>query len=636
MKPHPNPMAAPSPGGSLDSRFQKVILRLVKSAPERLAIEAGQVDAIVDPSSGAAILLPEAQRVLRERNADHRGLIGLAFDWWWEQDADFRFVSHASATDGRSGFAGTDILGKALWELGIDNLSEVGWRTHRQQLAWHATFRDLELRYADRRGAAHFLALSGEAIFDRQDQFKGYRGIARDITARRQAEGMELERIRFADAGFQALSTPACLLDGAGQVLAANAAWRQCAAAAADAIGTGACAGTNYLLACDAAGDPADVDGDAIVAGLRQVLDGERARFSYHCGRPAVLGRSERRWVSVCVARIEGDTQARAVVWHEDNTERMRETRLLGLELEVASGLAAAIDAPAGLRAVMQALCDAHGWDCGRYFRRDPASGLLRCTQSWGLPVPAVEQFLEKSRDMVLRPDAGLVGRVLQSGQPLWVVEGSMETSLSKSALAPETGAEGSFLFPIRNGDEVVGVLAFSGRAVREPDDRELQTVRSIGSQLGQFLRQQAAISALRQSAARYRDLTELATDWTWEQDREFRFTRIVGASPFAGHEDLGLSFWELPKVILADALREEHRSRLEAQWSFCDFEFAVEEPGGRQRLYCISGQPLYDEAGAFAGYCGTGLDITERKRAQIATWESEPCRLETAGPPSG
>jgi PAS domain-containing protein len=32
----------------------------------------------------------------------------------------------------------------------------------------------------------------------------------------------------------------------------------------------------------------------------------------------------------------------------------------------------------------------------------------------------------------------------------------------------------------------------------------------------------------------------------------------------------------------------------------------------------------VYDEAGTFSGYCGTGLDITKHKRAEIALRESE------------
>jgi CRP-like cAMP-binding protein len=40
------------------------ILRLVKSGPEREALESGQVDAVLDPATGTAFLLPEARRAL--------------------------------------------------------------------------------------------------------------------------------------------------------------------------------------------------------------------------------------------------------------------------------------------------------------------------------------------------------------------------------------------------------------------------------------------------------------------------------------------------------------------------------------------------------------------------------------------
>jgi len=40
------------------------ILRLVKSGPERQALESGQVDAVLDPETGTAFLLPDAQRAL--------------------------------------------------------------------------------------------------------------------------------------------------------------------------------------------------------------------------------------------------------------------------------------------------------------------------------------------------------------------------------------------------------------------------------------------------------------------------------------------------------------------------------------------------------------------------------------------
>ena len=613
--PNPNPSSTNAGRG-----IEKVILRLVKGGPERLAIEAGQIDAIVDPASGNAILLPEAQRALIERRARFRSLVGLCSDWHWEQDEHYRFVSRAGAAVESSEFGDENIIGKALWDLAIDDMSEADWQTHRQQLEWRATFRDLEVRRVDRAGEVRYLSISGEPVFDDRDEFKGYHGIARDITERKQAEAVVQEPNRFARATLDALAAHVGVLDAAGVVLLANRAWRAFAATHAG-IGAGVFEGANYLAACDNAGGNERVDGIAIAAGIRQVIAGERGLFRYDhaCDSPA-----GRCWFMLSITGVAGDTAARAVVTREDITDRKRGELLLGLEYTVVRSLAEADNATAALKAVIRAICETQGWDCGRYFRLDQAAGVLRYDESWGVRDAAIEQFLEKSRGMVFRPGAGLAGRVCQSGQPLWVLDGTRDAGVSPAALAPETGGDGAFVFPVMAEDKTIGVLAFSSRTVREPDDRMLQAVRSIGSQLGRFLQRQQAADALRRSEARFRRLTELSSDWYWEQDSEFRFTQYVGGGVLGAGEVLGKTRWELPNIVLSDAEWAEHKSQLAAQWSFCDFEFAAVHPDGQLGYYCISGEPVYDESGTFTGYCGTGLDITKRKRAEIALRENE------------
>lgn len=49
-----------------DERLQSVLLRLVKGGPEQRAIEAGEIDAIIDYSDNNVILFPAARRALRE------------------------------------------------------------------------------------------------------------------------------------------------------------------------------------------------------------------------------------------------------------------------------------------------------------------------------------------------------------------------------------------------------------------------------------------------------------------------------------------------------------------------------------------------------------------------------------------
>jgi PAS domain S-box-containing protein len=622
-------------GTDAERGFNKAILHMVKGGTERLAIEAGQIDAIIDPKSGNAILLPAAQRALIERKAGFHSLIGLASDWYWELDEHYRFVSHRGASDDAKEFAEEGMIGKTLWDLKIDNMSDADWRTHRQQLEWRAIFRDLEIRRVGSTGEVRYLSTSGEPIFDDRNQFKGYRGITRDITERRQAQALMQQPHRFDRAIFDALEAPIAVLDQTGAVVTANQAWRKLVNTHSG-IGTGVAVGSNYLALWDDSGGDEQVDGRAIAAGIRQVMAGERAlfRYDYACNSPA-----NRSWFALSVTGVTQNGQACAVVSYEDITERKRAELLLGLEFTVARCLADADSATVALQSIIRAICETQGWDCGRYFSMDQSAGVLRFVESWGIASPVIGKFLEKSRGMMFRPGAGLAGRVYQSSQPLWMLNGARGARVASMALAPETCGNGACVFPVTASDEVMGVLAFSGGRIREPDDRMLHALRSIGNQLGRFLLRQQVINALRVSEMRFRVLTDLASDWHWQQDSDFRLTQVVGCSAFGTLDVLGLTHWDLPHVVVADEKWAEHKSHLVARWSFCDFEFAIVPPDGKRAYYSISGEPMYDEAGTFTGYCGTGIDITKRKRAEIELRESEArlrAAMTGAGPATG
>jgi PAS domain S-box-containing protein len=164
--------------------FEGRILRLVKGAPELRALESGQVDAVIDPATGKAFLLPEAQQALREEQARGRGLLALSADWIWELDESYRFISHSSTAARDTAPYDEQIIGKRLWELAFD-LEEADWKVHRRLLEWRTTFRDLELGCTDRAGEVRYVSFSGEPVFDSKDRFTGYRGITRDVTERK-------------------------------------------------------------------------------------------------------------------------------------------------------------------------------------------------------------------------------------------------------------------------------------------------------------------------------------------------------------------------------------------------------------------------------------------------------------------
>ena len=128
------------------------------------------------------------------------------------------------------------------------------------------------------------------------------------------------------------------------------------------------------------------------------------------------------------------------------------------------------------------------------------------------------------------------------------------------------------------------------------------------------------AEAALRKSEARFRDLTELSSDWYWEQDAEFRFTEVSSNVRNAGLEtdrNIGRTRWDMKGVRMTQEERQAHRDTLMARQPFQNFVYEIDDARGNPHTISASGRPMFDEEGRFAGYRGTGTDITEKKRVE-------------------
>jgi diguanylate cyclase (GGDEF)-like protein/PAS domain S-box-containing protein len=125
------------------------------------------------------------------------------------------------------------------------------------------------------------------------------------------------------------------------------------------------------------------------------------------------------------------------------------------------------------------------------------------------------------------------------------------------------------------------------------------------------------ATRALRESEARFRDLTSLSSDWYWEQDENFRFTLMSGGEQGKTGRDLdetlGKTRRELPGIVLSAEEWVAHRAVLDARQPFHDFTYKRLRSDGSLMYVSISGRPIFDENGVFKGYRGIGKDITER-----------------------
>jgi PAS domain S-box-containing protein len=124
----------------------------------------------------------------------------------------------------------------------------------------------------------------------------------------------------------------------------------------------------------------------------------------------------------------------------------------------------------------------------------------------------------------------------------------------------------------------------------------------------------QERTAELRESEARYRSLTELASDWYWEQDENGTFSKVSGpvlemlgirVDGLAGDAgDAAVTGWN-------EAEREVLQARIAARQPFLDLSFSRTNADGSRQRFRVSGEPMFNQACRFIGYRGVGVEVT-------------------------
>ena len=129
-----------------------------------------------------------AEEKLRESEERFRTLMQFSFEIYWETDAQHRLVRQEFPEELADSPVPWAEIGKTRWEAPHVEPDEEGWRKHRETLDAHLPFRDFELARRAADGGKKYVSVSGLPLFDKTGRFTGYRGVARDITERKQAE----------------------------------------------------------------------------------------------------------------------------------------------------------------------------------------------------------------------------------------------------------------------------------------------------------------------------------------------------------------------------------------------------------------------------------------------------------------
>jgi PAS domain S-box-containing protein len=271
-------------------------------------------------------------------------------------------------------------------------------------------------------------------------------------------------------------------------------------------------------------------------------------------------------------------------------------------------------------RDVMETVCDKLGWDVGGLW--ECRGNHIHCVDNWRRENVDPDAAAALCEGQMLERGVGLVGRVWDKGEALWVPDFSDTRQYPRAGLAAAARMRSAFAFPIGVGEQTVGVMEFFSIEQREPQQALLPIMTVIGAQIGDYMERRRTHQALRESEQRHRVITEAAQDaiFTIDERSTILFCnqaveRVFGWKP---EELVGQSL----SAIMPERFRAGHQRGIERflqtrqrhiPWT------GVELPAMHREGHEF---PCEISFGAWTSeghtiFTGFARDVTERKRAQ-------------------
>jgi diguanylate cyclase (GGDEF)-like protein/PAS domain S-box-containing protein len=226
----------------------------------------------------------------------------------------------------------------------------------------------------------------------------------------------------------------------------------------------------------------------------RRILSGEMIS-----GLEAVRMRKDgtRVDVSVSAALLHdvGGGPTGYLVMMADITEQKRVRKQQNVIAHITMLLSEAHSVEEAIPRVLETLCDSFGFVYGGRWVLDKQNLLLRCAETWGLPLPDIAGFREHSKGRVERSGkpGGITRRVWATAAPVWVSDIGQDPTFARRAPAVEAGLRSAFGFPLMVGSEFYGLMEFFSREVRPPDEGLIRVAQNVSAHIGQFIARKQA-----------------------------------------------------------------------------------------------------------------------------------------------
>ena len=317
----------------------------------------------------------------------------------------------------------------------------------------------------------------------------------------------------------------------------------------------------------------------------------------------------------------------------QDITERRRAERHLAAQYAVTRALATADSLASATPELLRAICEAAGWDLGELWYVEGDRQTLRLDGIWHVSALDAAEYASLIETMSFARGEGLAGRVWAEGKALLIPNLNEANDLVRADLLRNLELHAAFASPIHIGGEVVGVICFFDRSLREVGGDLVRVLEALGRQIDDFVERKRSEDAVRYSEARFEAFMNNSPAAAFMKDESGRmvyvnkpYERMFRTSLEAVY---GKDDFELWPLEVAEELRAHDREVLSSNKPSEVLERAP-TPDKGMREWLVFKFPITDAAGQ-RFLAGMGIDVTERRRAEAQVFELQKLAQERA-----
>ncbi|MBP9146949.1 MAG: PAS domain S-box protein [Thermoanaerobaculia bacterium] len=181
-----------------------------------------------------------------------------------------------------------------------------------------------------------------------------------------------------------------------------------------------------------------------------------------------------------------------------DITARKQAERRSAMQAEVSRVLAASSSLAEAARGLLQAIGEPEKWSFGALWECGQGDSTLACVDWWAAPGVDAAALGAATRRLRLRRGEGFPGEIWAEARPRWIADLPADKDCRRQAEAAALHLRGAVGFPIRLGEELLGVIDFLGMSMSEPDPALQEAFESVGRQIGLFVDRRRGETALR------------------------------------------------------------------------------------------------------------------------------------------